>query len=261
MQTNYCVHPISAFNDNYLWAITHEGSTDCVIVDPGSADEVLAFLTEKQLTLAAILVTHHHQDHIGGVTKLMKHFPNVDVYGPTKEAQKVVTIPLKENDTVFIESLGLSLNVLDVPGHTLGHIAYVDEYSLFCGDTLFAAGCGRMFEGTPDMFESSLSKLKALPPKTNIYCAHEYTLSNLKFAKAVEPNSSDLDHRIIVCKQQRHNNQPTLPSTISQELTTNPFFRLTHTDVVQSLNVKFDLALSNNHVENFSWLRQWKDVF
>lgn len=261
MDSIYNVHPIKAFSDNYLWALTHENSSECVIVDPGSYQEVLDFLTKNQLTLHAILVTHHHQDHIGGIAQLKKQFPNIDVYGPANEAKSVVTVPLKENDTVYIKSLALSLTVLDVPGHTLGHIAYVDEYSLFCGDTLFAAGCGRMFEGTPEMFEDSLSKFKSLAPQTNVYCAHEYTLSNLKFAKVVEPNSLDLMQRIKTCQQQRDNDQPTLPSTISQELTTNPFLRLTHPDVIKALNAKFNLTLTNNNAENFSWLRQWKDQF
>jgi len=261
MITNYTVHPIKAFNDNYLWAVMNEDSTDCVVVDPGSATEVLSFLNAHNLTLTAILVTHHHRDHIGGIIELKKHFPSVDVYGPTKEAKDVVNIPLIENDIIHFDSIGLSLRILDVPGHTLGHIAYVNDMSLFCGDTLFAAGCGRMFEGTPEMFSASLIKLKSLPEQTNIYCAHEYTLSNLEFAKAVEPQSSTIDERIKACQQQRNNGQPTLPSTISQELLTNPFFRLTEPAVVQSLNVEYGLTLADNITDNFALLRQWKDSF
>ena len=261
MLTNYNVNEIQAFNDNYIWAITHDLSSSCVIVDPGCSDEVIDYLNQRNLTLEAILITHHHNDHIGGVKKLQQLFPNVIVYGPAKEAQNVVSVPLQEDDTVVIEKLGLSLSVLDVPGHTLGHIVYFDNESLFSGDTLFAGGCGRMFEGTPDMFSSSLNKLSKLSPATKVYCAHEYTLNNLSFAKAVEPNSTELDKRITLCERQRDKNRPTVPSTIEQELSTNPFLRLTHTDVVHSLNVEFSLSLANNSVENFQWLRHWKDTF
>jgi len=261
MLDNYQVDAIHAFNDNYIWAITHKSSTDCVIVDPGCSDEVIDYLKQHNLTLTAILVTHHHNDHIGGIKKLQQMFPAVIVYGPKKEAQDVVSIALQEGDTVVIEQLKLSLNVLDVPGHTLGHIAYFDSNSLFSGDTLFAGGCGRMFEGTPPMFSSSLEKLSRLPLTTKVYCAHEYTLSNLTFAKAIEPNSIELDNRIALCTQQRNNNIPTVPSTIEQELTTNPFFRLVHTDVVHALNVQFSLNLDNDSIENFQWLRRWKDTF
>lgn len=261
MLNKYNVDAIHAFNDNYIWAITHESSSDCVIVDPGCSDEVIAYLNQRNLTLVAILITHHHNDHVGGVKELQQSFPNVIVYGPAKEAKNVVSVPLQENDKVVIEQLGLSLTVLDVPGHTLGHIAYFDNLSLFSGDTLFAGGCGRMFEGTPAMFSSSLAKLAKLSPTTNIYCAHEYTLSNLSFAKTIEPNSIDLIDRITLCTEQRDKNIPTIPSTMKQELSTNPFLRLVHTDIVHSINVKYSLSLSNDSVENFQWLRRWKDTF
>jgi len=261
MLDTYQVDAIQAFNDNYIWAITHSSSSDCVIVDPGCSDEVIDYLNQHNLTLSAILVTHHHADHIGGIKKLQKLFPDAIVYGPKKEAQDVVSIALQENDTVVIEQLKLSLNVLDVPGHTLGHIAYFDDKSLFSGDTLFAGGCGRMFEGTPQMFSSSLDKLRKLPVSTKVYCAHEYTLSNLTFAKTIEPTSIELDNRIALCTQQRAKNMPTVPSTIEQELSTNPFFRLIHTDVVHALNVKFSLSLNNDSIENFQWLRCLKDTF
>jgi hydroxyacylglutathione hydrolase len=261
MLSSYKVHAINAFNDNYIWAITQIQSKDCVVVDPGCSNEVISFLAEHNLTLKAILITHHHHDHVGGVEALQRKFPNIKVYGPSKEAKDTVLQPLVEGDNVTIESLGLSLSVLEVPGHTLGHIAYVDKSSLFCGDTLFAAGCGRMFEGTPLMFHTSLSKLADLPATTHVYCAHEYTLNNLKFAKEVEPHSGELTQRIIHCQQQRKNGESTIPSTIAQELATNPFLRLSQSDVIKSLNRKFGLTLNHNLVENFKWLRQWKDTY
>jgi len=261
MTALYQVHAIKAFNDNYIWAITNELSTDCVVVDPGCSSAVFDFLSFNQLNLTAILITHHHHDHVGGVNALLIKFPSANVFGPKNEAQDIVLKPLIENDTVTFDHLGLSLRVIDVPGHTLGHIAYVDESSLFCGDTLFAAGCGRMFEGTPAMFYHSLSKLMALPPATKVYCAHEYTLSNLNFANTVEPNSPSIQQQIIDCQEMRGDDKPTLPSTIARERATNPFLRVSQPLIINSLNAKFGLSLTDNYIENFKWLRQWKDSF
>jgi len=261
MSSHYRVHAIKAFNDNYIWAITNELSSDCVVVDPGDNEAVVDFLATNNLTLTAILITHHHFDHVGGVAQLRIKFPTLNVFGPLKEAQDTVLQPLIENDTIIFDSLGLSLRVIEVPGHTLGHIAYTDEHSLFCGDTLFAAGCGRMFEGTPFMFHQSLSKLMALPSATKVYCAHEYTLSNLDFANTVEPNSHDIQQRILHCQHKRSLGEPTLPSTIEEERATNPFLRIKQPKIVESLNTKFGLSLTNDPIDNFKWLRQWKDSF
>ncbi|MGB0899630.1 MAG: hydroxyacylglutathione hydrolase, partial [Psychrobium sp.] len=244
MATQYKVDAIQAFNDNYIWAIHKDNNDNCIIVDPGSADEVLRFLADNNMSLIAILITHHHRDHIGGVSTLLAHFPNVPVYGPSKEAMKSVTHPLTDGEEITISALGITLNVIEVPGHTLGHIAYVDSHSLFCGDTLFSGGCGRMFEGTPQMFSSSLSKLSTLPSTTLVYCAHEYTLSNLTFAKAVSPNSSELEKYIEHCEKKRARNLSTIPSSINTELAINPFLRLQDPDVINALNSKFSINLN-----------------
>lgn len=261
--SHYQVEGIRAFNDNYIWAIHQNNNDKCIIVDPGSAAEVLKFLADKELSIIAILITHHHHDHIGGVSTLLAHFPNVPVYGPSKEAVEAVTHPLTDGEEITIPALDITLSVLEVPGHTLGHIAYADAHSLFCGDTLFSGGCGRMFEGTPQMFSNSLSKLSALASTTLVYCAHEYTLSNLTFAKAVSPNSSELEKYIENCERKRARNLSTIPSTIDTELAINPFFRLQDPDVINALNSKFSINLNahDNIHENFKWLRQWKDSF
>lgn len=263
MATHYQVDAIQAFNDNYIWAIHQNNNDNCIIVDPGSADEVLRFLANKKMSLIAILITHHHRDHIGGVSTLLAQFPNIPVYGPSKEAKETVTHPLTDGEEITIPALDITLSVLEVPGHTLGHIAYADAHSLFCGDTLFSGGCGRMFEGTPKMFSSSLSKLSALASTTLVYCAHEYTLNNLTFAKTITPNSRELEKYIESCEEKRARNLSTIPSSIDTELAINPFLRLQDPDVINALNRKFSINLNshNNADENFKWLRQWKDSF
>lgn len=263
MTQHYLVDAIPAFNDNYIWAIRKNDNNHCVVVDPGSANEVINYLHQHKLVLAAILITHHHKDHTGGVAELISLFPNTIVYGPAKEAQNVVHHSLKQDDVVSIAALDISLNVIDVPGHTLGHIAYWDRHSLFCGDTLFSGGCGRMFEGDAIMFSNSLAKLAQLAPATKVYCAHEYTLSNLTFAKAVTPNCTKLDAYITACALKRQTNKPTIPSDIGTELAINPFLRLNDKQLVESLNHQFALSLTTNTNldQNFKWLRHWKDTF
>ena len=260
------VLPISAFKDNYLWLLCRSG--DAVIVDPGDAAPVERALAERGLTLGAILLTHHHADHTGGVTALAATRPGLPVYGPATEAIDGVTVRLREGDRVVLGTLGLTLDVIDVPGHTRGHIAYFADGTsanhgtplLFCGDTLFAAGCGRLFEGTAAQMQASLAKLAALPSETRVYCAHEYTLSNLRFAQAVEPANVALADRVDDATATRERGQPTLPSSIALERATNPFLRAEQT-AVRAAAERHTVGAGASPLATFAALRRWKDSF
>src|SRR5438477_4209354 len=201
--------PISAFKDNYVWTLRNE--RHAAVVDPGEARPVLAYLAREKLELAAILATHHHADHVGGIADLRARF-EVPVYGPKHEPIPTLTRPVAEGDTVEVPRLGVKFSVLDIPGHTRAHIAYYGAGALFCGDTLFACGCGRLFEGTADQMYASLGKLAALPDDTKVYCGHEYTLANIGFAKAVEPGNRALGEREARDRKLRDAGRPTLPS-------------------------------------------------
>lgn len=253
--------PLSAFSDNYIWLITN--GSDAMVVDPGQAAPVLQALDARNLKLTAILLTHHHQDHVGGVAELVSQ-TGAMVYGPAGEVLPICDVALVEGDTITDSTLQLSLSVLDVPGHTAGHIAFAGDISgqpvLFCGDTLFAAGCGRLFEGTPAQMDESLSKLAALLPATAVYCAHEYTLSNMRWALAVEPRNQTLQNWHAQAEQQRAEGQPTLPSTIGQELSCNPFLRAREPGVAQAATQWAERPL-NSPVEVFAALREWKNNF
>jgi len=255
----FSVTPIPAFQDNYLWLITREGSDQAAIVDPGDAAPVRAALEERGLTLCAILATHHHGDHVGGVTTLLEAYPGIPVYGPAQERISGRTESLQENDNLTVPGLELVLRVLDVPGHTAGHIAYVGEGMVFCGDTLFAVGCGRLFEGTPEQMHASLAKLAALPADTRVYCGHEYTESNIRFARRVEPANPDLAAREQEVHGLRQRGQPTLPSTIEWELRTNPFLRVGERGVAQAASERAGKNLASP-VAVFAEIRRWKDA-
>ena len=250
---------IPAFTDNYIWAICHEDQ--CVVVDPGDATPVARFLEEKQLTLAAILVTHHHPDHIGGIAALTKE-RDIPVYGPARETIPCMTDALTDNQIIELAPLGITLKVIDVPGHTLGHIAYYDAENgrLFCGDTLFAGGCGRLFEGTPSQMHASLHRLAELPAQTQVYCTHEYTRANLEFAVAVTPDDQRVQARLAAVKIARENDQITLPTTLAEECRTNPFLR-TAEPVIQSACEAREPGISGDNVQCFAALRRWKDNF
>jgi hydroxyacylglutathione hydrolase len=260
--TELAVLTVPAFKDNYLW-IVHDG-VHAAVVDPGDAEPILAALQENGLTLTAILLTHHHADHIGGVTRLLE-LSNVPVFGPRNEAIAAVNHPLGEGDRVQVPGLALELAVLDVPGHTNGHIAYVRDDGqtrwLFCGDTLFGGGCGRLFEGTPAQMAASLAKLAALPDDTLVFCAHEYTLSNLRFAEALEPGNRALQMRIAHDSQLRGTHLPTIPSTIAIEKATNPFLRTGEPAIVDSLAAAGRVNPGADPVTVFAALRAWKNVF
>jgi hydroxyacylglutathione hydrolase len=253
---------VPAFKDNYLWLI--RDGVHAAAVDPGDGQPILDALRANGLSLTAILLTHHHADHIGGVPQLLAEYA-VPVYGPRHDNISAVTHPLGEGDRVQVPGLALELSVLEVPGHTLGHIAYVNEapgaHWLFCGDTLFGAGCGRLFEGTPEQMAGSLAKLAALPDDTLVYCAHEYTLSNLRFAEAVEPGNRALQMRLEADSKARGTNLPTIPSNIAIEKATNPFLRATEPAIVDSLVSAGRLARGASPVAAFAALREWKNVF
>ena len=251
---------LPAYTDNYIWML-HDGQR-ALVVDPGAAAPVIAALAEHHLELAAILVTHHHADHVGGIEELHAHLHG-PVYGPRHERIPEPYLPLDDGDR--IEVLDMAFEVIDVPGHTSGHIAFFHAAEatsaplLFCGDTLFSAGCGRLFEGTPAQMHASLARLASLPGDTRVCCAHEYTLSNLKFARAVEPANADVNDYTTWCRAQREEGRPTLPSSIARERRVNPFLRCDDPDVVKSARAHG--AHSDEPVAVLAALRLWKNDF
>lgn len=254
------VIPVPAFADNYLWLV--HGVTDprrAAVVDPGAAAPVLAALGAQSLTLEAILVTHHHADHTGGVAELAER-TGAAVWGPARERVPAPCTALEGGDRVVLERLGLSFEVIDVPGHTAGHIAYAGHGAVFCGDTLFSGGCGRLFEGTAEQMLGSLDRLAALPRDTRVYCAHEYTLANLRFALEVDPHNDALRAWREEALLLRERGEPTLPSTIGRERDVNPFLRCRTEAVREAAGRHAGRALATP-VEVFAAVRQWKDGF
>lgn len=249
--------PVPAFQDNYLWVLRRGGFA--ALVDPGDATPVLDYLDHEKLKLTAVLVTHHHADHIGGLPEVLARHA-VPVYGPRDERIDAITQRVGEGDIVALPELDARFRVIEVPGHTRAHIAYYGEEVLFCGDTLFACGCGRMFEGTPPQMHASLQKLAALPADTKFYCAHEYTMANIAFAKAVEPNNRALAQRALADATLREKNIPTVPSTIGAEIATNPFFRCMEPEVIASATARLGHAPADA-AETFGVIREWKNKF
>ncbi len=252
------VSPIKAFNDNYIWCLRNQ--THCTVVDPGDAAPVLTYCQDNQLTLSAILITHHHWDHTGGIDALLAAFPDIPVYGPQNKDIKQITTRLSQGDNLKLAQLGVRFSVLEVPGHTLDHIAYYGDIGLFCGDTLFSAGCGRLFEGSPQQMFQSLAKLTALPADTAVYCTHEYTMANITFAEAVEPSNQALIDYKHWANEQREKNIPTLPSSIQRELAVNPFLRCHSAELVTNVNQNMGATLTSEQA-TFASLRSWKDNF
>lgn len=250
---------IPALNDNYIWMIVHPGKKTAVVVDPGEAKPVLQILKEQGLRLAAILITHHHWDHTKGIEEILKEHP-VPVFTPLHDHVPLGDNPAEGGDKIEIPEVGLEFDVLATPGHTVGHIAYFGQGWVFTGDTLFTGGCGRVFEGTPDQLYQSLMHLAQLPPETRVYCGHEYTRKNLEFASLVEPYNLKLQERMVHVSATLDKNQPTVPSTIAEELETNPFLRCHIPAVQQAVMAYGGVSLADN-TATFAALRRWKDEY
>lgn len=251
-------HPVPAFQDNYIWVLSQDGKA--VVVDPGDAGPVQAWLDQQQLNLIGILITHYHPDHVMGLPQLTATH-DVPVWGPTAEAGGIPSLSesLQAGDSVSIPELDLELDVIELPGHTLGHIGFIGPDFVLCGDTLFASGCGRLFEGTPEQMQTSLAALRDLPASTRVYCAHEYTLDNMDFALAVEPDNDALLRARQQAAEQREQGQPTLPTTIGAERRINPFLRWDSAAVIAAARDRD--AASDAPAEVFGAIRRWKDSF
>lgn len=255
------ITPIAAFQDNYIWSLTQQDSDTLVVVDPGDADVVLDFARSSQKQLTSILVTHHHWDHTDGIAALKQQWPDAKVIGPGYESKKIqgLTHSVQDGDIIHLAEFDVTFEVLHLPGHTLGHIAYYQQTTdsnplLFCGDTLFSAGCGRLFEGSASQMHQSLQRLASLPDNTQVYCTHEYTLANLAFARAVEPGNQAVIDQLAKCQQLRNNQLPTLPSNLATEKAINPFLRCHLPDLQRKY-------ANNSAVAVFTALRADKDQF
>jgi len=254
------VQPVAAFQDNYIWMLGVAGSDAVAAVDPGDADAVENWLSANGKTLAAILITHHHADHTGGVVALTQQ-RQIPVFGPQGSAFGGIDQPL--TDGAQIELFGLHLTVKRTPGHTLDHICYYlagEQPQLFCGDTLFLAGCGRLFEGDAAQMETAMRYFASLPDHTEVYCTHEYSLANLAFAAAVEPHNPNIQAAIERCQKLRHQHWPTLPTHIGEEKRINPFMRASEPDVVEAAYRRCGHPVTPG-TDTLAVIRDWKNVF
>ncbi|WP_114325910.1 hydroxyacylglutathione hydrolase [Candidatus Colwellia aromaticivorans] len=260
------ITPIKAFSDNYIWAITNKQVA--TLVDPGDASVCIEFLEKNQLILSSILITHHHSDHTGGINKLVEYCQqkqwSLTVYGPANENIPLCDVKLTENDTVVLDEFNINFRIIDLPGHTAGHIAYFanDHLTpiLFCGDTLFSGGCGRLFEGSPEQMLNSLTKLANLPEHTQVYCTHEYTQANLAFALTVEPKNQALVDYNKKVNELRSKGHATIPSTIQLEKQINPFLRC-NKQTIQASAQQFSADAKATSQDTFTTIRRWKDQF
>jgi len=251
------IWPIPVFSDNYVWVLERDGSDRVAVVDPGEARPVLDALDARDLTVTAVLLTHNHQDHTGGLAEVVRRFGPA-VYGSAADRIAGVDRPVTGGDTVSLPDLELSFDVVALPGHTLNHVGYIGHDIALVGDTLFAGGCGRVFEGTFEQMHDSLVRLAALPDDTKAYCAHEYTVANLRFARQVEPDNGPLSDRLAAAEATRAEGLPTVPSTIGYERATNPFLRCAEPAVVAAAERHADRSLEPG-AEVFGVIRSWKD--
>ncbi|GAB4187873.1 MAG: hydroxyacylglutathione hydrolase [Wenzhouxiangellaceae bacterium] len=250
--------PIPAFSDNYHWLLHDAGQA--LVVDPGDAGPVLDYLTKHQLRLSTILLTHHHADHTGGVARLLSAYPECAVWGTGDRRMPGATRAVAEGDVVDVPELGLQFKVLEVPGHTLSHIVFYNEDMLFCGDTLFSIGCGRLFEGSPSQMLQSLDKLLSLPANIRAFPAHEYTRDNIRFARQVEPDNQALLDYSAEVDQLRAAGRPSLPTTLRREQACNPFLRTREPSVIAAAQQR-DPRCTALPADVFAVIRRWKDQF
>jgi hydroxyacylglutathione hydrolase len=252
------IEPIRALKDNYIWLLADESSSSAWVVDPGEAHNVLAVLRERRLELKGILITHHHVDHCAGVVELLSHYPDIFIYGSHQSSHLYVNHPVQEG--AIFDCLSMKVRVLEIPGHTLDHVAYLVENNLFCGDTLFSVGCGKIFEGTAAQMYCSLNKINQLDEATKIYCGHEYTLANLKFAQRVDPDNPYLHSKLIKTTQALQDKESycTLPSYLGEERKINPFLRCAVPEIITNVSKHIGKKLTDL-VEVFYYLREWKN--
>ncbi len=253
------IQAYSALKDNYIWLIHCTNENHTLIVDPSDAEPIIRIITKQRLYPVAILNTHHHHDHIDGITKLVDQY-HIPVYGPTDIRIPKLSTSVSATNWFKLSPKFPNFTILDLPGHTATHIAYLIHDMLFCGDTIFAAGCGRLLGGSANQLFNSLQNISSLPATTKIFCSHEYTQDNLKFALAVEPDNEEIKQRIIDTDLLRLIGRPSIPTTVAQELATNPFLRCNEIGVVQSAR-QFAGSNMDNSLAVFSSLRAWKDSF
>jgi len=253
------VFAVTAFSDNYIWVIRND--KNAVAVDPGDAAPLLGALRDRGLRLCAVLITHHHEDHQGGVPEVLRQYPELSIFGPASENIYGRTVPLSGGERLTLPGIDQEFQVLDVSGHTRGHLAYFTKHALFCGDALFSAGCGRVFEGTPQHMYTSLAKIAELPDDTRIYCAHEYTAKNLDFARHIEADNAALDERLTQTKAALAAGQPSVPSTLAQEKLYNPFLRCHTEAMISAARCRDPDVDGTDPVAVFAVLRSWRNTW